>query len=219
MEKLQKFTLEDFYWTLMLFGTAIGAGVLFLPVQACMTGFLVFIVTLILSLPANYLSHIIVMRLLDSTNEPENYIQVIAQYLGRTVSAFFGFFYFLMLYITLVAYSIALNSNVGTYLYNIGLTVSDLSVNPFFAVIIIGILIFIIASSEKIIVRISGFICIALMITLIIVSIFMIHLWDFNNASLVIFPIKKTVNDFLRTFPILLLSIVFFPAVSYDGSL
>jgi serine transporter len=207
-------TTEDFYWILMLFGTAVGAGILFLPVQACTSGFWIFAIILLLSLPANYFSHTIVVKFLDSTVDPENYIQVIAQYLGKKFSAFFGVFYFLMLYITLVAYSITLNSDLGAYLQNIGIVGTDLSGSVFFPVFIIGILIYIVASREKIIVRISGVICIILMILLLTVSVFMIHLWHFDYVNFSMAPPRESWSNFLTTFPILLLSIVFFPAVS-----
>ena len=70
MNKLNYF---DVSWIIALFGTAVGAGILFLPLRAGLGGFWpVFILTL-LAIPVTYLSHKALCRFIGRTH-------LIAQY-------------------------------------------------------------------------------------------------------------------------------------------
>lgn len=52
-----KWHSEDTVWVLGLFGTAIGAGVLFLPINAGIGGFWPLLIVFVLAFPITYLAH------------------------------------------------------------------------------------------------------------------------------------------------------------------
>ena len=54
MKKRQKLCFRDFEWILVLFGTAIGAGILFLPLQASISGFVPLTIAAIIIFPVIY---------------------------------------------------------------------------------------------------------------------------------------------------------------------
>ena len=60
----------NFTWALSLFGTAVGAGVLFLPINAGMGGFWPLIIMTILVGPMTYLAHRGLARFVLSSKNP-----------------------------------------------------------------------------------------------------------------------------------------------------
>ncbi len=48
---------QNIAWVLAFFGTAVGAGILFLPLQASAAGILILLIATIVSIPAVYHAH------------------------------------------------------------------------------------------------------------------------------------------------------------------
>ncbi|MDU9581860.1 septum formation initiator, partial [Escherichia coli] len=69
-----KWHSEDTVWVLGLFGTAIGAGVLFLPINAGIGGFWPLLIVFVLAFPITYLAHRGLARFIYSANTPESSI-------------------------------------------------------------------------------------------------------------------------------------------------
>ncbi len=57
MYKFDKFNKYDLRWTMSLFGTAVGAGILFLPIKAGVGGIWPVFIMAILAFPMTFLSH------------------------------------------------------------------------------------------------------------------------------------------------------------------
>ncbi|MDE4974003.1 aromatic amino acid transport family protein, partial [Francisella tularensis] len=57
---------EDLMWSLSLYGTAIGAGVLFLPIQSGISGIIPRLVILVFIFPMVFLSHRALCRFVSS---------------------------------------------------------------------------------------------------------------------------------------------------------
>ncbi len=78
-----KWHSEDTVWVLGLFGTAIGAGVLFLPINAGIGGFWPLLIVFVLAFPITYLAHRGLARFIYSSNTPESSItDVIGEHFG-----------------------------------------------------------------------------------------------------------------------------------------
>ncbi len=52
-----KFSYKDFTWCLSLFGTAVGAGVLFLPIKAGAGGFWPLVILALIAAPMTWFAH------------------------------------------------------------------------------------------------------------------------------------------------------------------
>ena len=48
---------ENFGWIMTLFGTAVGAGILFLPISAGLAGIIVLLAVMLVSIPTVYFAH------------------------------------------------------------------------------------------------------------------------------------------------------------------
>ena len=76
-------TRYDMEWVLTLFGTAIGAGILFLPIQAGLGGIWPMIILTVIIFPLTYYSHRGITRLVASNETATDITGVVEQDLGR----------------------------------------------------------------------------------------------------------------------------------------
>ncbi|EKQ3300160.1 transporter, partial [Salmonella enterica subsp. enterica serovar Derby] len=76
------FTLYDAGWVILCIGMAIGAGIVFLPIQIGIKGIWVFIVSIIIVYPGIYLLQDIYLKTLSRTEDAKDYTSIISQYLG-----------------------------------------------------------------------------------------------------------------------------------------
>ncbi len=78
-----KFDSKDFGWVIMSIGMAIGAGIVFLPVQVGLMGLWVFLLSSIIGYPAMYLFQRLFINTLAESPECKDYPSVISGYLGK----------------------------------------------------------------------------------------------------------------------------------------
>ena len=79
-----KWNKEDTVWMLSLFGTAIGAGVLFLPINAGIGGIIPLIIMTVLALPMTYWAHRGMTRLVLSSSKPDGDLtDVVEEHFGK----------------------------------------------------------------------------------------------------------------------------------------
>lgn len=79
-----KFDSTDTGWVIMSIGMAIGAGIVFLPVQVGLMGLWVFLLSSIIGYPAMYLFQRLFINTLAESPECKDYPSVISGYLVRT---------------------------------------------------------------------------------------------------------------------------------------
>ena len=85
----------DIYWTFVFLGTAIGAGILFLPIQAGLGGVWVFLTSIVLILPASYLSHKAFTQVILSQSIPMDFTGVVKHYFGSRFTAVLNILFFI----------------------------------------------------------------------------------------------------------------------------
>ncbi|MEF1207413.1 hypothetical protein QTN99_17515, partial [Photobacterium damselae] len=99
-----KFDSVDIGWIVMSIGMAIGAGIVFLPVQVGVMGLWVFLLSSIIGYPAMYLFQKLFINTLAESKECTDYPGVISGYLGKNWGVALGILYFLMLVIWVLVY-------------------------------------------------------------------------------------------------------------------
>ena len=78
-----KFDSTDWGWIIMSIGMAIGAGIVFLPVQVGLVGVWVYLFSAIIAYPAIYLLQRLFINTLADSPRCEDYPSVISGYLGK----------------------------------------------------------------------------------------------------------------------------------------
>lgn len=109
----------DTVWMLGLYGTAIGAGVLFLPINAGMGGLLPLIVMAVLAFPLTFFAHRALTRFVLSGSNPAGDItDVVEEHFGAGAGKLITLLYFFAIYPILLMYSVAMTNTVESLMVN-----------------------------------------------------------------------------------------------------
>ena len=93
--KTSSWRKSDTTWTLGLFGTAIGAGVLFFPIRAGFGGLIPILLMLVLAFPIAFYCHRALARLcLSGSNVSGNITETVEEHFGKTGGVVITFLYF-----------------------------------------------------------------------------------------------------------------------------
>lgn len=112
-----KWSSFDTRWTLSLFGTAVGAGILFLPIRAGTGGILPVVVMCVLIFPMVWLSHRALSRfVLEAHNNDHDITQVAEEYWGRKISLAITLLYFFAIYPICLAYGVGITNTFENFL-------------------------------------------------------------------------------------------------------
>ena len=208
-----KFDSVDIGWVVMSIGMAIGAGIVFLPVQVGIMGIWVFLLSSIIGYPAMYLFQKLFINTLAESKECTDYPAIISGYLGKNWGIALGVLYFIMLVIWVLVYSLAVTNDSSSYLHSFGVTEGYLNENVFYGLGLICALSFIGSKGEKLLFKLSGFMAVTVLSLVAVMGLLLVARWDFNNIPAVgeFLPMLK---DAIITLPFTLTSILFIQSLS-----
>lgn len=110
---------SDTMWMLGLYGTAIGAGVLFLPINAGIGGLIPLIIMALLAFPMTFYAHRGLCRFVLSGSKPHGDItDVVEEHFGVGAGKLITLLYFFAIYPILLVYSVAITNTVESFLTN-----------------------------------------------------------------------------------------------------
>lgn len=204
---------SEWSWILTLFGTAVGAGILYLPLEVGSTGLWALILLLVLVFPLIYFSHKSILALLLAERENLDYSGVVVRHFGHRFGYGAAAIYFVTFYAVLFSYSIGLNANLGDFLFQMGATSTNWAKGPALSFLILAALALLHTIGDKIVLRTMTAISFALIVVLFGISIYLIPFWDLSVFHREFSGLVFT-DDILLILPILTFSFVFFPAMS-----
>lgn len=208
-----KFDSTDLGWIVMSIGMAIGAGIVFLPVQVGIMGLWVFLLSSIIGYPAMYLFQKLFINTLAESKKCTDYPGVISGYLGKNWGIALGALYFLMLVIWVFVYSLAVTNDSASYLQSFGVTDGLLSENIFYGLALICMLSFIGSKGEKLLFKLSGFMAVTVLALVALMGLLLVSQWNFNNIPAVGEALPM-IKDAIITLPFTLTSILFIQSLS-----
>lgn len=170
---------QDTIWMLSLYGTAIGAGTLFLPIGAGLSGLLPMLVMLVLSFPLTFYSHRALCRfVLASSSANQDITRVVEEYFGLGAGRILTLLYFFAIYPILLMYSVAITNTTESFIVNqLGMTAPPRVV---LSLLLIMGLMAIIRYGQEFIVRAMSFLVLPFILTLMALALYLIPHW--NNA-------------------------------------
>ncbi|WP_162625731.1 HAAAP family serine/threonine permease [Aeromonas bivalvium] len=114
----------DLVWMLGLYGTAIGAGTLFLPINAGVGGLWPLLAMTLLALPLTFFAHRGLNRFVLSGSTREGDItEVVEEHFGKTAGKLITLLYFFAIYPILLMYAVAITNTVESLMvHQLGMT-------------------------------------------------------------------------------------------------
>ncbi|HGJ5875740.1 MAG TPA: serine/threonine transporter [Arsenophonus sp.] len=167
---------SDTVWMLGLYGTAIGAGVLFLPINAGMSGLLPVILMTLLAFPMAFFSHRGLTRFILSGSKPNGDItEVVEEHFGRSFGNLITLLYFFAIYPILLVYGVSITNNVENFI--VELLRYNAPPRWLLALILVGGIMTIVNLGEKYIVKIMSMLVFPFITVLVLFSLYMIPHW------------------------------------------
>lgn len=208
-----KFKSIDAGWVVMNIGLAIGAGIVFLPVQVGLVGLWVYFCTILIGYPILYQFQKLYTNVLAEAPECQDFAGVISGYLGKNWGFILGIFYFLMMAINIFLYATAMTNDSASFLYSFGVTNSLLSDNAFYGLAVLCFLVAIASQGEKILFKISTGMVLTKLSVIALLGIVMIQHWNFANIGSLP-SLGNLIHNGILTMPLVVLAIIFIGSLS-----
>ncbi len=213
----------DLRWVLSLFGTAVGAGILFLPIRAGTGGFWAVVVMCVLIFPMVWLSHRALSRFVASSQSADNDIaHAAAQYWGRKASFAIMILYFFAIYPICLAYGVGITNTFGNFFINqLGISAlydeNTMQLYPatraILAFVLVCGLMLVMLAKEEVITKICSALVYPLCFVLFAFSLYLIPHWKLELITEI-----PSAKDFFvviwLTLPVLVFSFNHSPAIS-----
>lgn len=179
-------TKSDIVWVLGLYGTAVGAGTLFLPITAGVGGLIPLLVMAVLALPMTFFAHRGMTRfVLSGSNPGADITEVVEEHFGVGMGKLITLLYFLAIYPILLVYSVALTNTVQDFMLN------QLHIQPppraILALALILALIAIVRLGEQLIIKAMSVLVFPFVAVLLMLAFYLIPYWNGDISNLVAF--------------------------------
>ncbi|MCL9684030.1 serine/threonine transporter [Legionella maioricensis] len=178
-EHISEWKKQDTVWMLSLYGTAIGAGTLFLPIDAGLNGIWPLVIMALLAFPMTYYSHRALCRFVLSGSAAHNDItDVVEEHFGSFAGKMLTALYFFAIYPILLMYSVAITNTTESFLVNqMGITAPP---RALLAIVLILALMAVVRFGQDIIVKSMSVLVYPFASILLLLSLYLIPNW--NNA-------------------------------------
>ncbi|MDY1016159.1 serine/threonine transporter [Pseudomonas coleopterorum] len=167
---------HDTTWMLGLFGTAIGAGTLFLPINAGLGGFWPLMILAVLAFPMTYYAHQGLTRFVLSGRAGTDITDVVEEHFGIKAGTLITLLYFFAIFPILLIYSVGLTNTVGSFMeHQLGMQTPPRAVLAL--VLILGLLI-VVRCGEQFIVKAMSLMVYPFIVALLLLALYLIPHWN-----------------------------------------
>jgi serine transporter len=167
---------HDTTWMLGLFGTAIGAGTLFLPINAGLGGFWPLMILAALAFPMTYYAHQGLTRFVLSGRAGTDITDVVEEHFGLKAGALITLLYFFAIFPILLIYSVGLTNTVGSFMeHQLGMQTPPRAMLAL--VLILGLLI-VVRCGEQFIVKAMSLMVYPFIVALVLLALYLIPHWN-----------------------------------------
>ncbi|MBU4683833.1 threonine/serine transporter TdcC [Cedecea davisae] len=168
---------SDTTWTLGLFGTAIGAGVLFFPIRAGYGGLIPILIMLVLAYPIAFFCHRALARLcLSGSNPSGNITETVEEHFGKTGGVVITFLYFFAICPLLWIYGVTITNTFMTFWDN-QLQLAPLN-RGLVALLLLMLMAFVIFFGKDLMVKVMSYLVFPFIASLVIISLSLIPYWN-----------------------------------------
>lgn len=205
-------TSFDTHWVIGLIGTAVGAGILFLPINAGLGGFWPLLLTTLLVGPMTYYSHRGLSRMVCASSKPSQDItQVVSDYFGENTARFVNILYFLAAFPVVLIYGVGI-TNIVQHLIT-----QQLGWQPWPRWLLSGILVFslsgVMVAGKHVMLMMAQWIVYPLILALAVMTVYLIPHWSFEGFARVPRPGHFVMSTWLMI-PVLVFSFEHVGAIS-----
>ena len=175
-------TQHDRQWVLSLFGTAVGAGILFLPINIGIGGFWPLLIMALLAFPMTFLAHRGLARfVLSSKQDNADFTDVVEEHFGAGAGRLISLLYFFSIYPILLIYGVGLTNTVDSFIVNqLGMeSIPRIALSGVLVAFMVGLML----GGEKLLMRAFSALVYPLVAILLFLSLYLIPNWQMPAVS------------------------------------
>jgi len=207
-----KWTGRDTRWGFTLFGTAVGAGILYLPFTVMVGGIWPLIFMTLLIYPMTYLSHRALCRVVLAADRPDGDItEAVEDHFGKGAGFIITLVYFLVIYSICLVYSIGITNEFNSLFSNL-LHIPNVP-RWLLSLVLIVAMTAVVLFGANIMTRISSILVFPLIGLLFILSLMGIPYWKIG-----LFQAGPSFGDFITAvlvgIPVLVFAMSYTPVIS-----
>lgn len=203
----------DSGWMISLFGTAIGAGILFLPINAGAGGLWPLLIVTLLIGPMTYFSHRALARMVCVSKRPGDDITVVVRdFFGEGAGKLVTLLYFAAIYPIVLIYGVGITNTVDSLLVNqLGLQSPP---RWLLSGLLIALMMLVMVAGQRIMIIVTEWLVYPLILVLFAVTLYLIPTWKLDPAMLAVPSAPELGMSVWLVIPVLVFAFNHSPAIS-----
>ena len=203
---------RDTRWGLTLFGTAVGAGILYLPLAVASGGIWALVLMAALILPMTYLSHRALCRVVLAGKRPDGDItEAVEDHFGKTAGFMITLVYFITIYSICLVYAIGITNEFNALIANM----LHMPQPPrwILSLVLVLVMTTVVLFGTNVMTRVTSVLVFPLIVLLFALSLMGIPYWKIGPFE-VIPSFGEFVSAVLLGIPVLVFAMTYAPAIS-----
>lgn len=203
---------DETLWSFALYGTAVGAGTLFLPIQLGSAGAIVLFITALVAYPLTYWPHRALAQFILSskTKGNEGITGAVSHYYGKKIGNLITTLYFIAFFVVVQIYAVAITNSLTEQLAK-HLTV-DTAVRVLVSLGVVLNLIFLMG--RHITIKVMGFLVFPLIAYFLFVSIYLTGSWQPSLLTSQMAVDRHTLHQVWISIPVMVFAFSHTPIIS-----
>ena len=204
---------DETLWSFALYGTAVGAGTLFLPIQLGSAGAIVLFITALVAYPLTYWPHrALAQFILSSTKGNEGITGAVSHYYGRKIGNLITTLYFIAFFVVVQIYAVAITNSLTEQLAK-HLTV-DTAVRVLVSLGVVLVLNLIFLMGRHITIKVMGFLVFPLIAYFLFVSLYLTGSWQPSLLTSQMAVDRHTLHQVWISIPVMVFAFSHTPIIS-----
>lgn len=206
---------EETLWSFALYGTAVGAGTLFLPIQLGSAGAVVLFLTAILAWPLTYWPHKALCQfILASQCDPhqDGITAAVRQFFGQKVGNFISGLYFIAFFVVILIYAVAITNSLAEQLAQ-HMQVGQ-STRVMLSLGVVAVLNLIFLTGRRVTIRVMGLLVFPLIAWFLFLSFYLTSHWQPSLLTSGLTYTPSTLHDIWFSVPVMVFAFSHTPIIS-----
>jgi len=209
---------QDNIWALGLYGTAVGAGTLFLPVEIGTRGPVIFLIMLLLGLPLSLLPHLLLCRVYMREEETATgTLPIFGSFFSGSGEKLMTLFYCVTFFPVTLVYGVALVNAMDNFLAE-HLHFTGISRGPLSFIVVAALYVVLSKGRDKVVATMSA-LALPFAASVLLIGVSLIPDWHLSNFTSAITevkstPLSTTMKGIWLTLPLITFSFCCAPMVS-----
>ena len=205
---------DETLWSFALYGTAVGAGTLFLPIQLGAAGAVVLFITALVAWPLTYWPHRALCQFILSANTPASVgiTGAVTHYYGKKIGSLITALYFIAFFVVVLIYAVAITNSLAEQIARY--TPVDLPLRALISLGVVLLLNLIFLTGRQTTIRVMGMLVFPLIAYFLFLSLYLTGSWQPSLLTTQMEVNTHTLHQVWLSIPVMVFAFSHTPIIS-----